>query len=105
MKQASELNNNYSNYKHEFTWISLRFCFWITLVSFFILDFTYIDSIPLVLNILVLIFLVGMFFSFITSIISLTKYKEKTFAIVVLVISSFWILLFLMVLSGLQGVH
>ena len=45
-------------------------------------------------------------FTFVLSIVHLTKYKKKAFAIVALVISSIIVLLFLIVLAGLmQGVQ
>ncbi|MBA7598171.1 hypothetical protein ES703_05182 [subsurface metagenome] len=75
--------------KKTFIWYSLRTAFWIMIalwiLFFFILDEAYIFTI---------FFGAISIFTFAISIIHLTKYKKKTFAIVSLVFSSFLLLLF-----------
>jgi hypothetical protein len=103
--------------KKTFVWKSLRISFWVMIglyiasliLNRFIPNATNLvtSTSPMLLWILIIIGLVqgiAIIFTFVTSIIHLRKYKEKTFAIVALVLSSLSLLsLLLEVLIILGG--
>ena len=101
MKKESVKNNKIiTKPKKGFIWYSLRASFWLIALIwiFFVLTdklflSTGLDQ-ALFSLILLLIWIVLIFFNFVVSIIHLTKYKEKAFAIVSLVFSSLLMLLF-----------
>jgi hypothetical protein len=76
----------------KFVWKSLRISFWV-MVGTFLLSF-WSESFP---TFLIYVVNIGCYasilFTFVVSIIHLTKYKEKTFAVIALVSSSLIILL------------
>lgn len=93
----------------EFIWLGLRISFWIMLGLWILSTIygyanptaTYTSSIWMVVSI---IWLISVIFTFVVSIIHLTKYKEKAMAIVALVVSSLMILLVLLgFLFGVGG--
>lgn len=75
-------------FKHnEFVWKSLRIAFWIMIGTFLIsLASDYMAT--WLINIISVTCYISIIFVFIVSIIHLTKYKEKGFAVTALVISS-----------------
>jgi hypothetical protein len=88
MKERKESGKNKG-----FIWRSLRISFWV-MVGTFLLSF-WSESFPTFLIYFVnIICYLSILFTFVVSIIHLTKYKEKRFAIVSLVVSSLIILLF-----------
>lgn len=92
-KKGGKVQEKKENKKNkEFVWKGLRIGFWTMVVTFLISFFS--AKMPLWLaNAVSIICYISILFTFIISIIHLTKYKEKTFAIITLVISSLIILL------------
>ncbi|HTZ41768.1 MAG TPA: hypothetical protein VMC07_00990 [Candidatus Omnitrophota bacterium] len=94
------------SYKQSFIWMGLRIGFW-TLIGLYVISlaisFIY-PKMSLSNNTLLLIIggiqTLAVFFTFVVSIIHLKKYKNKAFAIVALVISSLFILIFLLSFLG-----
>ena len=93
----------------EFVWLGLRISFWVmvglrlitTIYGYANPNGTYTSSFWMVISI---IWIISVIFTFVVSIIHLTKYKEKALAIVALVISSLFVLLVIFgVLSGIGG--
>lgn len=97
-----------NSHKRAFVWLSLRISFWamvglylINLISNAINPNAYLSP-GIILIILGVIQTISIFFTFVVSIIHLTRYKPKAFAIVSLVLSSIFLLLFLLgILAGL----
>ncbi|MBS3079057.1 hypothetical protein J4218_02975 [Candidatus Pacearchaeota archaeon] len=85
--------------RRDFIWDSVRISFYL-MIGFWII-FTMLDTMILKKNPGLLIILLSFLwviitiFNFVTSIIHLTKYRQRTFAIVSLVFSSIFLLLFL----------
>ena len=84
--------------ENDFIWKSLRISFIVLIVSLVLIGWGELDD---VVNTFVgLICLISLQFTFIVSIIHLTKYKEKSFAITALVISAFILFTFLLFMYG-----
>ncbi|MFA5071578.1 MAG: hypothetical protein WC511_04405 [Candidatus Pacearchaeota archaeon] len=84
----------------KFVWKSLRISFYVMIATFLIsLAEPWIPT--WLLYTVSAIWYLSLLFTFIMSIVHLTKYKEKIFAIVALVISSLLILLILMTINYL----
>ena len=85
--------------KKKFVWKSLRISFWIMVglgVLFMILPYIISSSsFNRVWSFLSIIWVISVLFTFVISIIHLTKYKEKGLAVTSLVISSLFVLIFL----------
>ncbi|MBU2504081.1 MAG: hypothetical protein KJ879_03475 [Nanoarchaeota archaeon] len=79
----------------KFVWMSLRISFWI-MIFFWILSVLLDLSFQNTGEIIFVIFWMGsIIFTFVSSILHLTKHKKKSFAVVALVFSSLLLLLFL----------
>lgn len=98
MPEKKEKNSKNKN----FIWNGLRVGFWV-MIGFWAISiaFNFITLEKFIANnvlylVLSIIWMVDVFFTFIISIIHLTKYKEKGLAVTALVISSILILLFLL---------
>ena len=77
----------------QFIWTSLRSSFWF-MITMWIL-FTIFPNSNEAISLSDILWIISIFFTFVVSIIHLTKYKEKTLAIVALILSSFNIFGFL----------
>jgi len=82
--------------KKGFVWCSLRISFWIMIATWIIIS---INDNPLI-SVIDILWIASMVFTFVVSIIHLTKYKKKAFAIVSLILSSIAMLLFLIGFFG-----
>ncbi|MEX0932493.1 MAG: hypothetical protein WDZ77_00115 [Candidatus Pacearchaeota archaeon] len=80
--------------KKSFVWNGLRVGFWVMIASFFTGFLFENQSISVSAATVTLLWIISSFFTFVVSIIHLTKYKEKPFAITALTISSIMILFF-----------
>lgn len=90
MKERKEGRKN-----NQFVWKGLRIGFWIMVATFLIsLASNYLPT--WFINTISIICYIAILFVFVVSIIHLTKYKEKAFAITALVISSLIILTLLL---------
>jgi hypothetical protein len=98
MKHKKEVRKK--TIKKEFVWFGLRYGLWVTLgiwIFFTIVEMftkgneSYYNS--LFFQLFSVIWLLAIIFTFVLSIIHLTKYKQKAFAIVALVITSFLLLI------------
>jgi hypothetical protein len=77
------------NNKNQFVWTALRICFWSMIgIWIIIVTFTNIEEVTLLSQVWMALILA----TFTLSIMHLIKYKQKAFAIVALVITSFWLL-------------
>jgi hypothetical protein len=79
--------------QNKFVWNGLRISFWvmIALWGLFIISNYPTEN----LDILSWIWIISAIGTFVLSIIHLVKYKQKTFAIISLVVSSIWIFIFM----------
>jgi hypothetical protein len=85
--------------KKGFVWYGLRIGFWIIIALWVWSTITYMGTEEEFSLILVSIWVIFSLFTFILSIIHLTKYKRKSFAIVALVLSSYLLLTFIIGLT------
>lgn len=80
--------------RKEFLWISLRTSFYSMIVLFLV--FTVLRNTHVLIGyfglILDLVFFVSIFYTFVSSILHLNEYKEKTFAVITLIISTLLLL-------------
>jgi len=87
-------------------WYGLRISFWI-MIAYFIFSFIYpdLESIGVIL-LIDIIGLIASVYTFVTSIVHLTIFKQKTFAITALVLSSSLVLSWIVygAIEGLAGV-
>lgn len=103
MAEKKEINNK----RKEFVWLGLRIGFWV-MVAFLVISVIYGIINPTLSNTPLLLIISGIMdisiiFTFVVSIVHLTRYKEKALAIVALVISSIlvlWIILALILGFG-----
>ena len=79
-----------NNYKSEFTWVGLRvgFIIYIILWALTIVIDIMLGTEGALYLCIALLYTLTLVFNFVISIVHLNKYKEKTLAIVVLIISS-----------------
>jgi hypothetical protein len=97
--------------KKDFIWKAVRFGFWIFIGLFILVIISAVLGFEFENDIAMRIYLIGfwlifitLIFNLITSIIHLTKYKDKGIAITSLVISSFFILLGLLAMILLSSI-
>jgi len=91
---------------HDVVWYGLRIGFWI-MIAYFIFSFIYpdLESTGFILLIDIIGLMAG-FYTFVTSIVHLTIFKQKAFAITALVLSSSLVLSWIVygAIEGLAGV-
>jgi hypothetical protein len=86
----------------QFVWNGLRISFWIMIALWGLFTITNYPTENL--DILSWVWVISAIATFVLSIIHLVKYKQKTFAITSLVISSIWVFIFIIgMIIGIMG--